>query len=63
MTARVSRSALELTDDEIALTVLELVRKLVTGHEAAIRLESAPEPDRMRAYCPPEARYDFTGVA
>lgn len=50
----------DLTYDEIADAVLELVASLVDGHKIAKQLV-VPEPDRVRAWCPPEARYDYEG--
>lgn len=55
----IGRSADEYTDDEIAEAVLELVASLVDGHLAATGRQ---EPDRVRAWCPPEARYDYVGT-
>lgn len=56
----ISRSADEYTDDEIAEMVLELVTGLVDGHLIAKSLRP-DQPDRVRSYCPPEARYDYQG--
>lgn len=58
MVRRLGRSADEYTDDEIRDMTLELMQGLVEAHLAA---KGQQEPDRIRAYCPPEARYDYTG--
>lgn len=54
----------ELTPDEVAEKVLELVTLLVEDHKLARTLEGSgplPELDRVRSYCPPECRYDYAG--
>lgn len=44
--------------DRIAGQVLELVRGL-TEQVTEGRLQADREPDRVRAMCPPECRYDY----